>query len=207
MSLEFFLIMISLYIYIMIKTTKTWFTGCSHFGHANIIKFCDRPFSNVEEMDRILIANWNNNIAKDDTVYHLGDFSWYNSSKTYNVLDPLNGKIHLIGGNHDQVITKNLHLIKKFESVSDYKEIYVEGFKQSVVLFHYPIESWNKQFHGSIHLHSHTHGNFFREDGLILDVGLDGVLCKSNDPKTYRPLEINEILDYMKTRKQITKKE
>ena len=39
-----------------------------HFGHANIIKLCNRPFSDVNEMNEALIANWNNKVTNGDTV-------------------------------------------------------------------------------------------------------------------------------------------
>ena len=57
-------------------------TSDLHFGHANVIKFDNRPFQNVEEMDRALIALWNETVSKRDTVYILGDFSWYRGEKT-----------------------------------------------------------------------------------------------------------------------------
>ncbi len=189
----------------MNNNNKTFISSDYHFFHKNIIKFCQRPFDNVDEMNRVLINNWNNIVSKEDTVYFLGDFSLGNYAETKSVLDQLNGNIIFIKGNHDNIIERNHILLKRFESFVDYKEINVDN--KHIVLFHYPIESWNRQFHGSIHIHGHTHGNFAPTDGLILDAGLDGVLCKSNDPKTYRPLEIHEILDYMKTRKQVNKNE
>jgi calcineurin-like phosphoesterase family protein len=53
-----------------------WLTADTHFGHTNILKYCGRPFSSIEEMDETLINNWNNKVNQDDTVYHLGDFSF-----------------------------------------------------------------------------------------------------------------------------------
>lgn len=50
-----------------------YFTADTHFGHENIIKFCDRPFASVEEMDETLIANWNGRVRANDTVFILGD--------------------------------------------------------------------------------------------------------------------------------------
>jgi calcineurin-like phosphoesterase family protein len=57
---------------------KVFFTSDTHFGHANIIKYCGRPFASVEEMNRELIARWNAVVGPRDTVYHLGDRAWEN---------------------------------------------------------------------------------------------------------------------------------
>ncbi len=81
----------------MIKQ-DTWFISDTHFYHANIIKYCNRPFNNVEEMNQILIDNWNENIKKNDIVYFLGDFSF----KPNEVINRLNGNIIFLLGNHDK---------------------------------------------------------------------------------------------------------
>ena len=52
-----------------------WFTSDTHFSHCNIIKYCNRPFKDVDEMNKILIQNWNNVVRPDDIVWHLGDFA------------------------------------------------------------------------------------------------------------------------------------
>lgn len=51
-----------------------WFTSDTHFDHANVIEYCKRPFSNVEEMNEAMIRNWNKRVMPEDTIFHLGDF-------------------------------------------------------------------------------------------------------------------------------------
>ncbi len=81
--------------------SQTWFTSDHHFGHKNIIAFCDRPFRSVAGMDEALIGRWNARIAPDDEVFYLGDFSFYNREATTAILARLNGHKILIAGNHD----------------------------------------------------------------------------------------------------------
>lgn len=79
---------------------KTWFTSDHHFGHKNIIEYEQRPFANVESMNRILIENWNKTVAPGDVVYHLGDFALDRLDAIKTILDQLTGDVHLILGNH-----------------------------------------------------------------------------------------------------------
>jgi calcineurin-like phosphoesterase family protein len=80
---------------------KIYFVSDTHFGHSNIIKFCDRPFKDVEEMNYKLIENWNNKVPNDGLVFHLGDFAWGGYDFWKNIRNQLNGDIILIKGNHD----------------------------------------------------------------------------------------------------------
>ena len=76
-----------------------YLTSDHHFGHVNIIKYCDRPYKDIHTMNRTLTNKWNAIIAPQDTVYHLGDIA-FGSFERY--LPGLNGKIILIKGNHDR---------------------------------------------------------------------------------------------------------
>lgn len=86
---------------------KTWFISDTHFNHTNIIKYCDRPFSDVNEMNEKIIRNWNERIMPNDLVFHLGDFGLFRGNKEPgSVLNRLNGHIYLIRGNHDHTDTR-----------------------------------------------------------------------------------------------------
>ena len=80
---------------------QVWFTSDTHFGHENIIRFCNRPFRNAEEMNAELIRRWRETVPKDGIVFHLGDFA-HGSSRLWNdILNALPGRKYLILGNHD----------------------------------------------------------------------------------------------------------
>ncbi len=81
--------------------SKTWFTSDTHFGHANIIRYCGRPWATVEEMNEALIQNWNSVVAPEDTVWHLGDFAMGDRKRIPAIRERLHGRIHIVQGNHD----------------------------------------------------------------------------------------------------------
>ena len=74
-----------------INKSKIFFISDTHFGHTNIIKYCNRPFNNTDEMDTALIKNWNAKVPKDGIVYHLGDFAWGSINYWEKIREQLNG--------------------------------------------------------------------------------------------------------------------
>lgn len=169
--------------------SKTFFISDTHFGHANVIRFDKRPFADVDQMNEEMIARWNKVVGPDDTIYHLGDFSFLPAEKTLAVLRRLNGQKHLIYGNHDQIIRKNHKLQREFVSVSEYKEITVAG--NFFCLFHFPIGEWNKAHRGAYHLHGHCHGNYvYPRPGKNMDVGAPCV--------GYTPIEAAAVIARLK---------
>jgi len=80
----------------------TWFTADLHLGHSNIIEYCDRPFTDVDEMNRALIDNWNEAVAADDTVWVIGDFALGKIADTLRLVAELAGHKILVAGNHDR---------------------------------------------------------------------------------------------------------
>lgn len=166
--------------------SETFYSSDTHFGHANIIKHCNRPFSSVEEMNEGLVKAWNDTVTPQDTVYHLGDVTW-----GYFDINRLNGTKILILGNHD----KEREIGKYFDEVHYYlelKKILPKG--KSLQLMHYPIESWNGKFHGSLHLHGHTHGTLDNTGLTRFDVGVD---CWD-----MKPVHLDQILELVPKRKE-----
>ena len=133
---------------------KKFYIADLHFGHKNIIRYDNRPFTSVKEMDDTLIKNWNSVVSSDDTVYILGDLGWYNNDRLTAIMYSLNGHKILIKGNHDSMST-NLYMA--FDKVVDYLEINDNGTK--VVMSHYPMPFWNGQFRDSVHLYGHVHNS------------------------------------------------
>lgn len=151
---------------------KKWFTSDNHFWHKNIMKFCPetRKFNTVEEMNRGMIARWQEQVAPEDEVYILGDVFFCHADEAERILQQLPGRKHLILGNHDQVIRDNAKLRDHFESIHEYRSITVDGIK--VVLFHFPIVEYDKMHYGSYHLYGHVHGKY-QHPGRAMDVGID----------------------------------
>jgi calcineurin-like phosphoesterase family protein len=165
----------------------SWFTADTHFGHRNIIRHCSRPFASVEEMDGELVACWNAVVRRDDDVYHLGDFAFRNSKVAASYAQRLNGRLHLIWGNHDPDQVRHGDW---WASSQPYAEISVEG--RRLVLFHYGLRVWNRSRHGAIHLYGHSHGAL-PGDGQSCDVGVDYPAWG------YRPVRLEEIEAHIST--------
>ena len=121
-----------------------------------------------------------------DIVYHLGDVAFYRKQvQVEALLSRLHGQKFLIRGNHDH---KAVRKAKGWAQVVDYKEVTVEidGLKQHIVLFHYPMRTWNGAHHGTWALHGHCHGTLQENLGArTFDVGVD---CWN-----YAPISLGEV--------------
>lgn len=163
-----------------------FFTSDTHFYHYNSIKHNNRPYSGVEEMNQALIDNWNNKVKPEDIVYHLGDFCWKGLSHAKEILSQLKGKVTLITGNHDKESIGGAG----FHEVTPYKVI--KPGNTYLVLFHFPIQYWDRRHYGSIHLHGHSHGTADNSNMLRMDVGVD---CNN-----YSPVSLEEVMDKVKNK-------
>lgn len=134
-----------------------WFTSDTHFCHHNIIRFCGRPFSSVEEMDEVLIQNWNSVVKPGDLVYHLGDVFMGPSTqdKHHYIMGRLSGSKRLIVGNHDDI--PYLSSGGWFQKVMMWRVWH----DKPIVFSHVPIHQDSIQERildaGGLNVHGHTH--------------------------------------------------
>ena len=140
-------------------------------------------------MNRKIIDNWNNIVKANDEVYILGDVTMKGASNANIVLSQLKGKKYLIKGNHDNFVEQENFNSYIFEWIKDYYELEYEN--NFFVLFHYPLEEWNKYYRGAYHLHGHQHNNSLYnfenlKKGLRrYDVGVDA--------NNFKPVSVDEI--------------
>lgn len=130
-------------------------------------------------MDEVLIQNWNKEVKPTDTVWILGDFSFYKEEKTVEILNRLHGYHHMVMGNHDRGYGKSYEFYKRVMlSVDDYLRVTIDMHK--FVLCHFPFAAWER---GYVNLHGHTHG--LRQPAFAqLDVG--------TDVHGYKPIDVDE---------------
>lgn len=122
-----------------------------HFGHEKVIRYDNRPFTTMEQMQELCIRNWNSVVGAYDEVFVLGDM-FLKGNLAKQIMPRLNGTTYLILGNHDRV-TQNDY--RYFGWVKDYAVI--SDGNDKVVLFHYPIAHWRNADHGYVHLYGHIH--------------------------------------------------
>jgi calcineurin-like phosphoesterase family protein len=191
-----------------------WITSDTHYSHKNICRGVTnwrtkdgktpiestRDFNSVEDMNSVIVDNINSKIGPDDTLIHLGDFSFGGFDKIGQFLDRLVCKnIHLVLGNHDHHIKNNRENIHdRFLSIQNYLEVNIGG--ADFVLSHYPLCSWNQLSKGAIQLHGHVHlpTNKKWGNGKRLDVGVDG-----NNYQPYKLTEIVHMMDRREVRSEI----
>jgi len=168
-----------------------YFTADPHFGHKNIIEYCNRPFQSITEMDLSIINNWNSVVNSTDTVYILGDVT-FNMTILSFYIQQLNGRILIIPGNHDRWVGGDLNNIKSRSSIPviQLPQLYEIKYLR-LVLCHYQMKNWNKSHYNSIHLYGHSHGNSIPE-GKSMDVGVD---CNN-----FTPISLDEVRSIMETK-------
>jgi calcineurin-like phosphoesterase family protein len=152
-----------------------WFTSDTHFGHANIIRYCGRPFSSAAEMDAAMILRWNTRVLPTDTVYHLGDVGFWKPQRCIDVVEQLNGHKVLIRGNHDRKTPDRVFLRAGFAEVHAFGKLVQLQIEDHVVeMQHVPHYGppFGEQPDGITRLCGHVHEKWRHQRGTI-NVGVD----------------------------------
>jgi len=158
------------------------FISDEHFGHERIIKYCNRPFNSIGEMDNEIIKRFNSKVSKDDVTVHAGDFCWCNNQRDAHRLyiSKLNGTHIFLTGSHDHWLPNSNKIVwkKKFN-------------EQSIIVCHYAMRVWESSHYNSWQLYGHSHGRLPPE-GKQWDIGVDN--------NNFYPLSLDEIKQIMSTR-------
>ena len=147
--------------------SKIFFVSDSHYNHEHILKFCKRPFKDVEEMNKSLIENWNNKVPQDGLVFHLGDFAWGGFQDYKKIREQLNGKIIFIKGNHDR--RNGCQSESQYNSLFEYttQQLYIEIEKRKIYLNHVPFLCYGGTYRDNdalvYQLHGHVHLSNIKE--------------------------------------------
>lgn len=132
-----------------------FYIGDTHFGHQLVLRFDNRPFSDVKEMDRVMIQLWNSRVQKDDNVYIVGDFAYRNEKPEEWYLKQLNGHKYLIIGNHDKKLLSNEKAMGYLEAAD--KMMHVSDDGKQICICHFPLAEWNGFYRGALHIYGHIH--------------------------------------------------
>ncbi len=154
------------FIYTEEQAQKFYFTSDTHFGHENIIKYCKRPFSSIDEHDAALIKNWNDVVPEDGIVFHLGDVAFGDPDRVNEILKQLNGKIYLVIGNHDWRRIVSDHKWR-FEDMT--QQINMKIGKRHIILNHYPMLAFSGAWRGedaTYQLFGHVHTSPYTDEGI-----------------------------------------
>lgn len=164
---------------------NVWFIADTHFGHKNIIQYCNRPFETVEEMNEELIKRWNSKVKKEDKIYMLGDFALGGIARVEELLSKLNGYKILILGNHDNFSVQK-YLNAGFNEVSRLPVLFNDYF----LLSHAPLDlSPHCRF---ANIYGHVH------DDTRYKTFSNNTCCVSAERFDYYPVNFYDIYEGMR---------
>lgn len=194
---------------------KIFFSSDQHFGHQNVIRFCNRPFEDLVQMGETIISNWNSVVSNEDIVITMGDMFWFKDPYAIKRnIEKLNGKeIYIVFGNHDKKEAFRYVTDQRFHILDGITHIYLKcednrWYQKTfeIVCSHYPLMTWSHRDRGSINLFGHIHSgprsdNDYDQNlplwkGQQLDVGVDN--------QEYTPVSFEDVLkqladDYRET--------
>jgi calcineurin-like phosphoesterase family protein len=135
-------------------------------------------------MDEKLIYNYNCLVKPDDIVVWVGDVSFHDPKRTYDVINRLNGYKILVVGNHDFDRKKKLRKMGFDET----HIVYNLCFGNTKVAFtHYPMD--NLPIREWINTHGHIHKNkHVREIETTSHINVN---CEFQD---YKPINLDTLV-------------
>lgn len=150
-----------------------YFWSDTHFNHSGIIKYCNRPFDDVRDMNLSLMTAWNTTVKPGDTIWFVGDFGFHAKHEgtipLEEIFSQLSGHKNLVIGNHDEKNPKVLALPwERKENLVTVRD----GEKRAMVC-HYPMETWKNAHHDYLMIHGHSHGSLKTKLPHRFDVGVD----------------------------------
>lgn len=180
------------------KDQNLWFTSDLHFGHRNVIRFCERPFENEKEMGEALIANWNSTVQDNDIIFVLGDTFWFNDSRAIKkVLSRFKGeRIYIVPGNHDDFSAYHRVDDDRIVLCEDIVVLWLDSEDNrwpkkiyEIWMSHYPMMTWPHRENGAIQLFGHIHSNSNRTEGVDQDLPLHwNQMDVGTDKWDYKPV-------------------
>ena len=162
-----------------------FYTADLHFHYKPFLP--GRPFASVEEMDEAMIRLWNETVTDRDTVYVVGDVGYNGGYVPGDALGRLQGRKHLIRGNHDTGFENAPKLFDYFETVTDFNEI--DDGETHILLCHYPILSRKRGYmiHGHLHQARGPEYDILRQMPRMLNAGVD--------VNFYRPVTLAQLVE------------
>lgn len=155
-----------------------WLTSDWHFGHDREFIWGPRGFKSVWEMNEVILENHNVFVSADDDVYVLGDLMLGDSSIGMSYLAQMNGRIHIVCGNHDTEARKALYReAPNVVEIADAITLKYHGYH--FFMCHYPTLTGNLERESlkqvTINLFGHTHqkNDFFQDVPFMFHCGID----------------------------------
>jgi calcineurin-like phosphoesterase family protein len=165
---------------------NTWFIADTHFSHNNILKYENRPFDDIMDMNNKLIAYWNSTVKNDDKIFILGDFALCKKETIKEIVEQLHGYKVLIMGNHDQLSPKS-YIELGFNEVSRYPVI----LEQFWILSHAPMYLNESMPYANIFGHVHSNPEYKDYSAQSICVSVERAHMN------YRPISFNKVKELM----------
>ena len=183
--------------------SRIWFTSDLHFCHDREFLYKPRGFTNVWDMNRCIVDNWNAVVRDDDDVYVLGDIMLNNNDEGMRLLGQLRGRIHIVTGNHDTATRIGLYNYCH-NVVEVAAALYVNYKGYHFYCTHYPCVTGYleqddlKKMTCNLFGHTHQTTNFYNDMPFMYHVGVDSHECK--------PVLIDDIIDDMNAKMEECKR-